>query len=76
MGGVHVHLSLEGVDGAIRPKAPTSAARAHRGHLHTGISDPGQIAGLFRAVPQADDSVTRRYGGTGLGPLSAVNWPT
>jgi PAS domain S-box-containing protein len=36
--------------------------------IDTGIGvPPGQIGRLFKAFEQADDSTTRRYGGTGLG---------
>jgi signal transduction histidine kinase len=42
----------------------------------TGIGlDPAKIPMLFDRFTQADASITRRYGGTGLGWRSASGWP-
>jgi len=66
-GGVHLHLSLDGVDIAERPN-PAAARIARIEVSDSGIGmSPLKIAGLFQAYVQGDPSVAREYGGTGLG---------
>ena len=70
-GGVHIHLSLEGVDP--RDAALPDGQRLVR--IEVVDSGPGlspeQQQRLFQPFAQADSSVARRFGGSGLG-LSIV----
>lgn len=66
-GGVHVHLSVDGLDPSDQPLRPGE----YRVRIDVDDSGPGlsdaQLARLFVPFTQADSSTTRRYGGTGLG---------
>jgi signal transduction histidine kinase/CheY-like chemotaxis protein len=66
-GGVHIHLSIDGVDP--RDAAVPEGTKLVR--IEVVDSGPGiakdQQERLFDAFTQADNSVSRRFGGTGLG---------
>jgi len=66
-GGVHIHLSVEGVD----PREPPLASGRRLVRIEVVDSGPGitpeQQQRLFQPFAQADTSVARRFGGTGLG---------
>ena len=65
-GGVHIHLSLE-------PAGAHNVLPAGRRWVRVEVADTGPgiapetLSRLFSAFTQADQSVSRRYGGTGLG---------
>ncbi len=65
-GGVHIHLSLE-------PEGPHNRLPEGKRWVRVDVSDTGPgiapetLSRLFSAFTQADQSVSRRYGGTGLG---------
>lgn len=58
---------------------PSQAAETHDTHLHFTVKDTGigmtpeQTARLFSPFTQGDNSITRRYGGTGLGLVICKN---
>ncbi|WAB90268.1 ATP-binding protein [Pseudomonas citronellolis] len=52
----------------LRATLDASAAQLHMEVEDTGIGmSPEQVRQVFRAFSQADETITRRYGGTGLG---------
>lgn len=54
--------------GSVELRIAPEAGRIHFSVRDTGIGmDPVALARLFKPFSQADDSVTRKYGGTGLG---------
>ena len=60
-GGVLLRLAPAGSDGAGRAVLQLDV-------IDTGIGIPdGKIAGIFEAFSQADQTTTRRFGGTGIG---------
>ena len=66
-GGVHIHLSVEGIDPRdCEPPDRTRVVRIDVVDSGPGIS-PDQQARLFNPFTQADASIARRFGGTGLG---------
>jgi len=66
-GGVHIHLSVEGVDPRnTEPAEHTRVVRIEVVDSGPGIS-PEHQARLFNPFTQADASIARRFGGTGLG---------
>ena len=65
-GGVHIHLSLEPQTGRNRLPAGRRWVRVDVTDTGPGIA-PETLSRLFNAFTQADQSVSRRYGGTGLG---------
>ena len=66
-GGVHIHLSIDGVD----PRDASAPDGTQMVRIEVVDSGPGipkeQQERLFDAFTQADSSVSRRFGGTGLG---------
>ena len=66
-GGVHIHLSVEGVD----PRDAELPGHTRIVRIEVVDSGPGisaeHQARLFNPFTQADASIARRFGGTGLG---------
>src|SRR5262249_10899539 len=60
-------------DGEVTIRVTVEQGDEHRGILRFAVTDtgvglsPAAIARMFKPYSQADDSVSRRYGGTGLG---------
>ncbi|GEM_PF-5261579 len=58
--------------GRVELRMTTEARRLHFSILDTGIGmDAAALAQLFQPYSQADQSITRKYGGTGLGLIIA-----
>ena len=65
-GGISVRLSGSELSPASPGSAPRCAIVMEVSDTGIGIS-PEQMSRLFQSFSQADSSITRRYGGSGLG---------